>query len=89
MVWALSFRSWKSCAKAELIHFAGRKGTLKHLGKGFARSSRPDDVAEAVAFLEPDAECGQATHLIFAREIRRAIAEHLKTDSPPHRKPER
>lgn len=69
-------------AADELVEHA-----LKHLGKGFARSSRPEDVSEAVAVIGPDAECGQATHLIFAREIRRAIAEHLKTDSAPHRKP--
>ncbi|MET0389903.1 MAG: MerR family transcriptional regulator [Polyangiales bacterium] len=61
-------------AADELVEHA-----LKHLGKGFARSTRPEDVAEAVKFLEPDAQGGHATHLIFAREIRRAIAEHLKT----------
>jgi len=62
-------------AADELVEHA-----LKHLGKGFARSTRPEDVSEAVQFLEPDSHGGQATHLIFAREIRRAIAEHLKTE---------
>jgi DNA-binding transcriptional MerR regulator len=66
-------------AADELVEHA-----LKHLGKGFARSTRPEDVAEAVQFLEPDAQGGHATHLIFAREIRRAIAEHLKV-VPPQR----
>jgi len=61
-------------AADELVEHA-----LKHLGKGFARSTRPEDVAEAVKFLEPDSQAGQATHLIFARELRRAIAEHLKS----------
>jgi DNA-binding transcriptional MerR regulator len=61
-------------AADELVEHA-----LRHLGKGFARSTRPEDVAEAVKFLEPDSQAGQATHLIFAREIRRAISEHLKT----------
>ena len=64
-------------AADELVEHA-----LRHLGKGFARSTRPEDVAEAVKFLEPDSQAGQATHLIFAREIRRAIAEHLKTTPP-------
>jgi DNA-binding transcriptional MerR regulator len=64
-------------AADELVEHA-----LKHLGKGFARSTRPEDVAEAVQFLEPDAQGGHATHLIFAREIRRAIAEHLKIAPP-------
>jgi DNA-binding transcriptional MerR regulator len=75
-------RRHMSRAADELVEHA-----LKHLGKGFARSSRPEDVAEAVQFLEPDSTAGEATHLIFARELRRAIAEHLKTDSPQHRKP--
>jgi DNA-binding transcriptional MerR regulator len=68
-------------AADELVEHA-----LRHLGKGFARSSRPEDVSEAVAFLGPDAEFGQATHMIFAREIRRAIGEQLKTDAA-NRKP--
>lgn len=68
-------RRHMSRAADELVEHA-----LKHLGKGFARSTRPEDVAEAVQFLEPDSQAGEATHLIFAREIRRAIAEHLKSD---------
>jgi DNA-binding transcriptional MerR regulator len=52
---------------------------LKHLGKGFGRSGKPEDVARAVECLQPDAPGGHATHVIFAREIRRAIAERLKT----------
>ena len=64
-----------SRAADELVEHA-----LKHLGKGFARSTRPEDVSEAIQFLEPDSHSGQATHLIFAREIRRAIAERLKTE---------
>jgi DNA-binding transcriptional MerR regulator len=58
---------------------------LSHLGKGFGRSARPEDVARAVECLEPDSPGGQATHVIFAREIRRAIAERLKTDASSHR----
>jgi DNA-binding transcriptional MerR regulator len=53
---------------------------LKHLGKGFARSTRPEDVAEAVQFLTPSGNAGLATQLLFSREIRRAIAEQLKVD---------
>jgi DNA-binding transcriptional MerR regulator len=65
-------------AADELVEHA-----LKHLGKGFARSTRPEDVAEAVQFLEPSTgQGGHAMQLIFAREIRRAIAEHLKIDEP-------
>jgi DNA-binding transcriptional MerR regulator len=70
-------RKHMSRAADELVEHA-----LKHLGKGFARSTRPEDVAEAVQFLEPTGQAGHATHLIFAREIRRAIAEHLKMDEP-------
>jgi len=54
---------------------------LKHLGKGFGRTCKPEDVAEAVECLNPNAPGGHSTHLIFAREIRRAVAEHLKTDT--------
>jgi DNA-binding transcriptional MerR regulator len=74
-------RGHMSHAADELVEHA-----LKHLGKGFARSTRPADVSQAVQFLEPDSGAGEATHLIFARELRRAIAEHLKTDAPQHRK---
>lgn len=68
-------RKHMSRAADELVEHA-----LKHLGKGFARSTRPEDVAEAVRFLEPSGGAGHATQLLFAREIRRAIAQHLKID---------
>jgi DNA-binding transcriptional MerR regulator len=54
---------------------------LKHLGNGFGRTCKPEDVAEAVECLNPNAPGGHSTHLIFAREIRRAVAEHLKTEA--------
>jgi DNA-binding transcriptional MerR regulator len=63
-------------AADELVEHA-----LKHLGKGFGRSAKPDDVARAVDCLYPNAPGGQATQVIFAREIRRAVGEHLKTDA--------
>jgi DNA-binding transcriptional MerR regulator len=58
---------------------------LEHLGKGFARSARPEDVAEAVRSLEPTAAGGKAMLVIFAREIRRGIAQQLKGDTKPFR----
>jgi DNA-binding transcriptional MerR regulator len=54
---------------------------LKHLGKGFGRSAKPEDIARAIECLDPDQPGGKATHVIFAREIRRAVSERLKTDS--------
>ena len=54
---------------------------LKHLGKGFGRSAKPEDIAQAIDCLDPDRPGGQATHVIFAREIRRAVSERLKTDN--------
>ena len=57
---------------------------LNHLGKGFGRSSKPEDVAQAVDCLDPNAPGGHSTHLIFAREIRRAVAEHLKSHEHGH-----
>ena len=57
---------------------------LAHLGKGFGRSSKPEDVAQAVDCLDPNAPGGHTTHLIFAREIRRAVAEHLKSHAHNH-----
>jgi hypothetical protein len=54
---------------------------LKHLGKGFGRSPKPEDIAQAIDCLDPDKPGGQATHVIFAREIRRAVSERLKTDA--------
>ncbi|HEY2735169.1 MAG TPA: hypothetical protein VGI70_14330, partial [Polyangiales bacterium] len=53
---------------------------LRHLGKGFGRSAEPKDNAEAVECLSPDSPGGNSTHVIFAREIQRAVSEHLKTD---------
>jgi DNA-binding transcriptional MerR regulator len=58
---------------------------LKHLGKGFGRSPKPEDIATAIDCLDPDKPGGQATHVIFAREIRRAVSERLKTDAVLHR----
>jgi DNA-binding transcriptional MerR regulator len=58
---------------------------LKHMGTGFGRSCKPEDVAEAVECLNPNTPGGHSTQLIFAREIRRAVAEHLKTDTIPQR----
>jgi DNA-binding transcriptional MerR regulator len=61
-------------AAQELVEHA-----LSHLGKGFGRSARPEDVAEAVQCLEGDGPAGQATFVIFGREIQRAIAERFRT----------
>lgn len=56
---------------------------IKQLGKGFGRSNRPEDVARAVECLYPTAPGGDAVRVVFAREIQRAIGEHLthETDS--------
>jgi hypothetical protein len=56
----------------ELVEYA-----LAHLGKGFGRSARPEDVGRAVECLYPNAPGGEAVGVIFAREIQRAISEHL------------
>lgn len=56
----------------ELVEYA-----LAHLGKGFGRSARPEDVGRAVETLYPNAPGGEAVGVIFAREIQRAISEHL------------
>jgi hypothetical protein len=56
----------------ELVEYA-----LAHLGKGFGRSGRPEDVGKAVETLYPSAPGGEAVGIVFAREIQRAIAEHL------------
>jgi DNA-binding transcriptional MerR regulator len=53
---------------------------LHHLGKGFGRSAKPEDISRAVECLYPDAPGGHATHVIFAREIRRAVSETFKGD---------
>lgn len=63
-------------AADELVEHA-----LNHLGKGFGRSAKPDDIAQAVECLYPDSPGGQAMQVIFGREIRRAVGEHLKTDA--------
>ncbi|HET6335285.1 MAG TPA: MerR family transcriptional regulator [Polyangiales bacterium] len=56
----------------ELVEYA-----LAHLGKGFGRSARPEDVGRAVECLYPNAPGGEAVGVIFQREIQRAISEHL------------
>jgi DNA-binding transcriptional MerR regulator len=56
----------------ELVEYA-----LAHLGRGFGRSPRPEDIGRAVECLYPNAPGGEAVGVIFAREIQRAISEHL------------
>ncbi|HKU37076.1 MAG TPA: MerR family transcriptional regulator [Polyangiales bacterium] len=56
----------------ELVDYA-----LAHLGKGFGKSSRPEDVGRALECLYPTAPGGEAVCTIFAREIQRAISERL------------
>ena len=51
--------------------------SLAHLGKGFAKSSRPEDIGRALECLYPSAPGGEAVCMIFAREIQRAISERL------------
>jgi DNA-binding transcriptional MerR regulator len=45
----------------------------KRAGRGFGRSTRPEDIGAALNALRPLA--GEAAHLIFARQIERAIRE--------------
>lgn len=65
----------KRLAKAadELVAYA-----IDHIGRGFGRSDDPKDVAEAVEALLPQATGGEAVRLIFAREVSRAAAEHMR-----------
>jgi hypothetical protein len=56
----------------ELVEYA-----IKHIGHGFGRSQHPEDVTRAVECLYPTAPGGEAVRVIFAREIQRAIGEHL------------
>ncbi len=56
----------------EIVEFA-----IRHIGKGFGRSTRPEDVSRAVECLYPTAPGGDAVRVVFAREIQRAVAEHL------------
>jgi DNA-binding transcriptional MerR regulator len=50
---------------------------IKQIGKGFGRSARPEDVSHAVECLYPNAPGGDAVRVVFAREIQRAVGEHL------------
>jgi DNA-binding transcriptional MerR regulator len=56
----------------EIVEFA-----IKHIGKGFGRSARPEDVTRAVECLYPTAPGGDAVRVTFAHEIQRAVGEHL------------
>jgi DNA-binding transcriptional MerR regulator len=56
----------------ELVEYA-----IKHIGNGFGKTQHPEDVTRAVECLYPTAPGGEAVRVIFAREIQRAISEHL------------
>jgi DNA-binding transcriptional MerR regulator len=84
---ALSFheileKHLRRCAD-EIVELA-----IKHIGKGFGKSSHPEDVSRAVESLYPTAPGGDAVRVIFAREIQRAVGEHLThhVDVQKHRR---
>lgn len=52
------------------------KYATEHLGKGFGRSEDPQAVRTSLEALFPN--LGDTLRTIFARELKRAVAEHLK-----------
>lgn len=60
-------------AAREVVDYA-----VKHLGQGFGRSARPEDVVAAVEALLQNDVGGEAIRLIFAKEVERAISETLR-----------
>ncbi len=65
----------------EMVEFA-----IKQLGKGFGKSSHPEDVTRAVECLYPTAPGGDAVRVVFGREIQRAVGEHLTHHVEPSRR---
>jgi DNA-binding transcriptional MerR regulator len=59
---------------------------IKHIGKGFGKTSRPEDVTRAVECLYPTAAGGDAVRVIFAREIQRAVSAHLTHAEDGHKR---
>jgi DNA-binding transcriptional MerR regulator len=62
-------------AARELVDYFSERA-----GRGFGRSSAPDEIGAALAALRPLA--GEAARLIFARQIERAIRERGRPSGP-------
>lgn len=62
-------------AAREVVDFS-----LKRLGNGFGRSTRPEDIKEAVDALFRDEVGSQAISLIFNKEVENALREALQND---------
>lgn len=70
-----------SQAAKEVVDYA-----MGHLGKGFGKTSDPDDVMRAVQTLFPDGACGDAVRIVFTREIDAAVNVALKGQKEGDRK---
>jgi DNA-binding transcriptional MerR regulator len=71
-------------AADEIVEYA-----LGRVGRGFGRSSEPEDIQSALTGLFADGLCAESVRLVFAHEIERAVQEALKRGVaiPPRRRP--
>jgi DNA-binding transcriptional MerR regulator len=75
MLRAILQRRFASAAR-EVVDFA-----IKHVGRGFGRSSAPEDVTATLETLFQGGVGAEAVRLIFAKELQKALQSALQLDA--------